>query len=78
MTKAQAKKIKELTPLIQSIKSRCLDCCANSQYEVKMCRCSTSVLFPYRLGLNSVEAKTTNKKERLAVEMTAEEEVKDG
>ena len=71
MTKAQAKKIKELLPLINAIKNRCLDCSAGSNYEIKMCVCPSCALFPYRLGLNSETSKTTHKKQGSAVKTTS-------
>ena len=77
MTKAQLQKIKELTPLIKAIREKCLDCSAGSSYEVSMCVCPDCVLFPYRMGLNSTSAKTTNKKRGSAAEITAEAEGED-
>ena len=71
MTKAQLKKIKELTPLIQAIRNRCLDCSANNSYEVSMCVCRDCALFPYRCGLNSETSKTTHKKQGSAVKTTS-------
>lgn len=62
MTKAQTNKIKELTPLIQAIRNRCLDCSANNSYEVSMCVCPDCALFPYRCGLNSPEQDFTRGK----------------
>ena len=78
MTKAQLQKIKELTPLIKAIREKCLDCSAGSSYEVSMCVCPTCALFPYRMGLNSASAKTTNKKRGSAVKMQPVAEVCDG
>ena len=51
MTKAQVTKIKQLTPLIQAIKSKCFDCSANSFHEIKMCPCKDCPLFNFREGL---------------------------
>lgn len=59
MTTTQARKIKELTPLINAIKNRCLDCSANNLNEVKRCVCPDCALYPFRLGLNSQEADFT-------------------
>ena len=73
MTKAQAKKIKELTPLINAIKSKCLDC-AGSVYEVKMCVCDKCGIFSHRLGLNSQQADFT----REILEKTPKNETGEG
>ena len=61
MSKLQAKRIKQLTPLIRAIRLRCLDCSAGSSYEVEMCVCPECALFPYRCGLNHKDTKTTRK-----------------
>ena len=71
MTKFQSERIKQLTPLIKSIRERCLDCSAGSSYEVSMCVCDDCALYPYRMGLNSNKSKTTNKKRGSVVETTA-------
>jgi hypothetical protein len=64
MTKEQQRKINRLTPLIKAIREKCLDCCASSFNNVKLCVCDNCALFPYRLGLNSETPKSTPKKSR--------------
>ena len=76
MSKLQSQKIQQLLPLVGAIKARCLDCSAGSLYEVKMYICPSCALFPYRMGLNSNEPKTTNKKSKLAVKTPNEAEIK--
>jgi len=75
MTKSQAKKIKKLMPLIKAIREKCLDCSANSSYEVKMCVCPDCPLYPYREGLNSHEAKFTRENKPKPSENTIRESV---
>tara|TARA_Y100000310_G_scaffold103891_1_gene102224 strand:+ start:451 stop:687 length:237 start_codon:yes stop_codon:yes gene_type:complete len=74
MTKAQIKKIKQLTPLIKAIKDRCYDCSGKNYYEVKMCVCPDCPLYPYRMGLNSQEAKITRENSEKSAENVSEEE----
>lgn len=37
-------------PLLKVIRSKCLDCCANSSKEVELCQSSPCELWPYRFG----------------------------
>lgn len=39
----------KLTP-IKAIRLKCLDCCCNSANEVKLCKCDSCPLYPYRFG----------------------------
>ncbi len=57
MTKAQAEKLKELPKLLKAIHERCLDCSANSAYELKLCVCPDCPLFSYRLGELPIKTK---------------------
>ncbi len=50
MTKSQARKIKELLPILKAVRERCLDCSAYNPYEVKMCPVIKCSLYPYRFG----------------------------
>ena len=40
-----------MTPL-KAIRAKCMDCCCESAYEVRMCPCSDCPLYPYRFGKN--------------------------
>lgn len=35
---------------IKSIRAKCLDCCADSSHEVKLCECVSCSLWAYRFG----------------------------
>lgn len=39
------------TPL-RSIRAKCLDCCCNSSFEVRLCPCTDCALHVYRFGKN--------------------------
>lgn len=67
MTKAQAKKIKELSRLIPAIKNKCLDCSVYNIHEVIKCPCKDCSLYNFRRGLDNLtrgnttdEAKNTS------------------
>ena len=72
MTKIQANKIKELLPLVQAIKDKCLDCSAGSFNEVKHCVCTGCVLYPYRTGLKSKHQDFTREKSQDTAENTSD------
>lgn len=40
-----------ITP-VRAIRAKCLDCCAGSAHEVKLCPSSSCSLYPFRLGKN--------------------------
>jgi len=40
---------KKLTPM-RAIRKKCLDCCADSQMEVRLCDIKDCPLHPYRMG----------------------------
>ena len=42
---------KHMTP-VRAIRAKCLDCCAGSAHEVKLCTCPSCSLYPFRLGKN--------------------------
>lgn len=42
---------KRLTP-IKAIRQNCLDCCAGSAHEVRLCPILNCPLYPYRFGKN--------------------------
>ena len=44
-------------PLLQIIKERCLDCCAQQKSEVRMCTAADCVNWVYRLGNNPMKPK---------------------
>ena len=62
MTKQQSEKIKKLIPLLRAIRLRCLDCSANSSYEVKKCSLIECALYDYRFGTISSSQKSPYKK----------------
>ena len=41
--------MKVLTP-IKAIRAKCLDCCAGSPHEVRLCPCEDCPIYPYRMG----------------------------
>ena len=43
-------KTKTLTP-VKAIREKCLDCCAWSKREVKLCVCTDCSLYPFRFGV---------------------------
>ena len=43
--------MKVLTP-IKAIRAKCLDCCCDNPYEVKMCTAEQCPLYVYRFGHN--------------------------
>ena len=54
-----------MTPL-KAIRAKCLECCCDSTYEVKMCESRDCSLWQYRLGHNP------NRKRELTDEQRAE------
>ena len=44
------------TPL-RSIRLKCLDCCCNSSFEVRLCLCTDCALHIYRFGKNPHRSK---------------------
>lgn len=42
---------KHVTPL-KAIRAKCLECCAGSAHEVKLCHISDCALWVYRMGRN--------------------------
>ena len=44
------------TPL-RSIRAKCLDCCCNSSFEVRLCLCTDCALHIYRFGKNPHRSK---------------------
>jgi hypothetical protein len=48
------------TPLRKVIRSKCLDCCAGSESEVRKCTAVSCVLWPYRMGKNVFSERTGN------------------
>ena len=43
--------MRKKTPL-NSIRNKCLDCCAGSKLEVRLCPTNNCELYPYRFGRN--------------------------
>lgn len=50
---------KHMTP-VRAIRAKCLDCCAGSAHEVKLCPSSSCSLYPFRLGKNPNRAGKAN------------------
>ncbi len=48
------------TPL-KSIRFKCLECCCDSPYEVKLCTATNCPLYPYRFGKNPNRTGLKNK-----------------
>ncbi len=40
----------EVKTPIKAIRAKCIDCCAGSKNEVKLCTCTDCSLYPYRMG----------------------------
>jgi hypothetical protein len=56
MTREQERGLaKRLTPL-KAIRAKCLDCCAGSFHEVRICHITDCPLHPYRFGKNPKRA----------------------
>lgn len=51
MSKTQSNKIKKLIPVLKVVRRKCLDCSANSPYEVKHCVIIDCPLYKYRKGI---------------------------
>lgn len=43
---------KKLSTPMKAIRIKCLDCCAGSSHEVRLCPIKDCSLYPYRLGKN--------------------------
>lgn len=50
---------KKLTPM-KAIRAKCLDCCAGSNREVRLCNIPQCPLFPYRFGKRPAAGKNTD------------------
>ena len=50
---------KSVTP-VRAIRAKCLDCCAGSAHEVKLCPIPSCSLYPFRLGKNPNRAGKVN------------------
>lgn len=48
---------KEGIPVLKAIRLKCLDCCCDSAYEVKLCPCEKCPLHPFRFGKNPYRSK---------------------
>ena len=42
---------------LKAIRLKCLDCCCDSAYEVKLCPCEKCPLHPFRFGKNPYRTK---------------------
>ena len=45
------------TNVLKAIRLKCLDCCCDSAYEVKLCPCEKCPLHPFRFGKNPYRSK---------------------
>ena len=45
------------TNVLKAIRLKCLDCCCDSAYEVKLCPCEKCPLHPFRFGKNPYRTK---------------------
>ena len=45
------------TNALKAIRLKCLDCCCDSAYEVKLCPCEKCPLHPFRFGKNPYRSK---------------------
>lgn len=57
---------RQLTP-IKAIRAKCLDCCFDSNNEVKYCTVTQCSLWPYRLGRNPYRKEMTQEEKERAV-----------
>lgn len=48
---------KEGITTLKAIRLKCLDCCCDSAYEVKLCPCEKCPLHPFRFGKNPYRSK---------------------
>jgi hypothetical protein len=55
----------EITSAQKAIKAKCLDCCAYSRDEVKLCTSNSCPLWPFRLGKNPYKKKREFTEEQL-------------
>lgn len=46
-----------ITNPVKAIRAKCLDCCCNSQNEVKLCTTKNCPLYPFRFGKNPYRTK---------------------
>lgn len=49
---------------MKAIREKCLDCCAGSSLEVKLCNVENCPLFPFRFGKNPFRKKVEMSEER--------------
>lgn len=64
---------------LKSIRAKCLDCCNDSSNEVKLCKCETCHLYPYRFGKNPYVKKreyTEEQKKEMADRLKKARELK--
>lgn len=59
---------KQLTP-IKAIRAKCLDCCCDSNNEVKYCTVTHCALWPYRLGRNPYRQELTQEEKARRAEL---------
>ena len=53
------------TNVLKAIRLKCLDCCCDSAYEVKLCPCEKCPLHPFRFGKNPYGTKKEYSEEEL-------------
>ena len=53
------------TNVLKAIRLKCLDCCCDSAYEVKLCPCEKCPLHPFRFGKNPYRTKKEYSEEEL-------------
>ena len=58
-------KTMESTSVLKAIRLKCLDCCCDSAYEVKLCPCEKCPLHPFRFGKNPYRSKKEYTEEQL-------------
>lgn len=50
---------------LKAIRAKCLDCCCDQAYEVKLCPCEkTCALWPFRLGKNPYRKNNLTEEDR--------------
>lgn len=59
---------RQLTP-IKAIRAKCLDCCCDSNNEVKCCTVTQCALWPYRLGRNPYRQELTQEEKARRAEL---------
>ena len=56
----------KITSPIKAIRARCLDCCAGSAHEVKLCPVTDCSLYAFRFGKNPYIKRTMTEEQRKA------------